>query len=218
MNFILLGPPGSGKGTQGEYLEKKLSIKRISTGDLLRNEVAAGSDLGHEIKDILSTGALVSDDIVLRLLKENIAHKEYDRGFILDGFPRNLSQANLLDEILEKMNKHIDAVFYFHISEQQLIDRICNRFYCESCKANYNKLFKPPKVAGVCDECGGTSFKTRPDDNIDSVKTRFSEYKTQTLPLISYYDDRGILHKMDSSKNIEKISKEIEEVLKKLLT
>jgi adenylate kinase len=215
MNFLLLGPPGSGKGTQGKYLEKKCSIKSISTGELLRGEVKKKSEIGKQIQDILGKGQFVSDEIVLTLLKKNITKSEYKNGFILDGYPRNINQAQTLDTMLKELNKKIAKVFYFHIKDSVLIERICNRYYCANCNANYNKLYKNTKVEGVCDECGSTNLQVRADDNVETVKKRLQEYTEQTSPLISYYKNRGILNKIDSTKDIGEISKEIDLILKK---
>ena len=215
MNFLLLGPPGSGKGTQGEYLEKKCSISRISTGELLRSEVEEGSEIGKKIKNTLGKGQFVSDEIVLTLLKDNITKPKYKNGFILDGYPRNINQAHVLDKLLKELDREIDAVFYFYIEESILIERICNRYYCADCNANYNKLYKNTRVEGVCDECDSTNLQVRADDNVKTVKKRLGEYEEQTFPLISYYEDRGILNRIDATKDIEKISKEIDLILKK---
>lgn len=214
MNIILLGPPGSGKGTQGESLEKSLNIKRISTGDMLRNEVNSNSDLGKQVQSIISSGRLVSDDVIMRLLELTIKSSEYENGFILDGVPRSLGQAVSLDNLLEGISRSIDLVLYFSISDEVLIDRICNRYYCANCGTNYNKAYKNPKIQGKCDVCGGGEFKIREDDNIDSVKKRMSEYRSKTEPLVEYYKNKGILKLVNCDQDVEKISKDIDLLLK----
>lgn len=214
MNFILLGPPGSGKGTQGAYLEKKLGIHRISTGELLRREVEAGSDIGNKIQASLGTGQFTSDEIVLEILKKELTDSKYQKGFILDGVPRNLRQAQVLSTLLQEQDKNINRVFYFHISEDDLVERICNRYYCVNCGTNYNKLFKNPVVAEKCDVCGSTTFNVRSDDRAETVKNRFEEYKKQTAPLITYYKNKNILCTIDGTKDIAEIAKEIDKALK----
>lgn len=214
MNIILLGPPGSGKGTQGEYLEKSLNIKRISTGDILRNEIEAGSEIGKTVQDIISKGYLVSDEIIMEIIGSNLVLEEYVNGFILDGFPRNLDQAKLLEALLEKLNKKISLVLFFAISDQVLIERICNRYYCAKCGASYNKIFKLPIVSDQCDVCGSKDFKVREDDNIESVSSRMQQYRAKTEPLALYYQNKDILRSINSDQAVDKISKDIEILVK----
>ncbi len=213
MNLILIGPPGSGKGTQGEFLENYYSIKRISTGDLLREEVKKNSEIGKKIKDTLGSGKFVEDETVFSLLQKTL--KSYNNGFILDGYPRNIKQASSLDALLDDIRVNIDKVLYFNIKEEVLIDRICNRFYCANCNTNYNKRYKNTKTPGVCDECGSTNLKVREDDNISVVKNRFNDYQKKTLPLIAFYQTKGILSEVDANQSIQKITEEIKNILKK---
>jgi adenylate kinase len=211
MNLILLGPPGCGKGTQAEHIKSKLHTCSISTGELLRHEVATKSDVGKSIEDKLKTGELIDDQVVLKLLKNQIL--QCKSGFILDGFPRNLAQAQDLDKLLARLGKKLDAVIYFDVSEDLLVDRICNRYQCSKCGANYNKLFKNPKVEGVCDKCGNTHFSTRPDDNPATVKNRLCEYQLQTSPLIQFYQAKGVLHSIDAGNKLNEVYKAVDKLI-----
>ncbi len=210
MNFIILGAPGSGKGTQSDYIKEKLGTCNISTGDLLRHEVSTGSDLGKSLALTMKEGRLVEDQIVLNLLEKSVS--QCKSGFILDGFPRNLAQAEHLEKLLIKLNKKLNAVIYLDVPENILIERISSRYLCSKCGGSYNKLFKNPKVPGICDKCGGTKFKTRADDNPETVKSRLQQYKLQTMPLIKFYKDKGLLHTI-SDANLDDIHKKIDELL-----
>lgn len=213
MNIILLGPPGSGKGTQGENLERKLGIDRISTGDLLREEVAKGTPVGNKVKALIESGKFATNETVVDLLKNKI--QSMFKGFILDGFPRNIEQADALDDMMKENNINIDLVINFTIPDEEIIKRTLGRYFCTKCKATYNKLSKNPVKAGVCDYCGGTDFKTRADDKVETVKGRLEEYNAQTFPLVGYYKKQGILHNVDAKADIKDIEKEIEFILSK---
>ena len=214
MNFILLGPPGSGKGTQGEYLEKKAGVVRISTGDLLREEVKQQTEIGKQIKHLIESGQFATDDIVITLTKNRITELA-DQGFILDGFPRNVEQAQWLDLALKEIGIHIDFVMNFNVPDLLLIERITSRYFCATCKATYNKLHKNPKKEGICDVCGGKEFLVRADDKVETVKKRLQEYNAKTLPLVEYYKGSGILCDIDASGDIKDIRKKIDSLLSK---
>jgi len=213
VNIILLGPPGSGKGTQGENLERKLGVVRISTGDLLREEVASGTEIGNKVKALIESGKLASNETVIFLLKNKI--QSMSNGFILDGFPRNIEQADALDDMMKENDIKIDLVINFTISDEEIVKRISSRYFCTKCKATYNKLSKNPKKDGVCDYCGGNNFQTRADDTVETVKRRLEDYNVQTFPLVGYYKKQGILHNIDAKADIKDIEKEIEFILSK---
>jgi len=213
VNIILLGPPGSGKGTQGECLEKKLGVVRIATGDLLREEVEKGSAIGNKVKALMESGKFATNETVVSLLQSKI--NSISEGFILDGFPRNIEQADALDSMIKENNIEIDFVINFLISDEEVVKRISSRYFCATCKATYNKLYKNPVKEGVCDSCGGTDFKIRADDKVDTVKGRLNEYNAQTLPLVEYYKKQGILYNVDAKADIKDIEKEIGFILSK---
>lgn len=215
MNIILLAPPAAGKGTQAEILIEKYNLNHISTGDLLRNASREENDFGKNLKQIMESGNLVSDDIVLEVLNRYLENTD-STNLLLDGFPRNLYQAEKLDEILEERNNQIDYVFLLNVSKDILIDRITGRRLCKSCGKVYNVNIDPlkPKNESICDECGGELF-TRRDDNIDTFNVRYSEYQNQTSPLIDYYKQKGILYEVDSSVSRENTYTQIEEILGK---
>ena len=218
MFLVLVGAPGAGKGTQGDIIVKAFGVKRISTGDLLREEVGKGTPLGQEVKSILSSGKLVSDQIIMSLVKKEIT-KYSDSGFVLDGVPRTVEQAKEIDELLfECFGKKIDLVIALDISESKLIERLSNRFYCKNCNESYNKLYKNPKVSGVCDVCGGNEFITRSDDKPEVIKERFEVYEFQTLPILSYYKKQEMVCEINADDNVENISNEIVQEVKNILT
>ena len=186
--LVLIGPPGCGKGTQGDRIAEKLNIPKISTGDLFREEIKRGTELGKKVTDIMSSGSLVDDATVLSVLESKISEDECSRGFILDGFPRSLPQAKGLDEVFGNAGKNFTVkVIYIDVSDDTVINRICNRYYCTKCKTNYNKLYKNPKVDGTCDVCGAHDFAVRQDDTMEVVKHRLVTYHNQTEPVLDYY-------------------------------
>jgi len=214
MNFILLGPPGSGKGTQGEYLEKITGAVRLSTGDLLRDEISRQTEVGKKIQHLIEAGKFATDDIIISLVESRI--KELvDSGFILDGFPRNLKQAEWLNSVLEKLSVHIDHVLNFEVSEEVVVERISSRYFCATCKATYNKMFHNPQKEGVCDVCGSHEFLVRSDDKPDVVRGRFADYNSKTLPLVDYYRGLGVLYNIDASGDIKEIRKKIDFLVSK---
>ncbi|MCX8507166.1 MAG: adenylate kinase [Alphaproteobacteria bacterium] len=209
MNIILLGPPGAGKGTQATLLEKKYKIKQLSTGDMLRSEVASGSKLGAAAKFVMDRGDLMPDDIMLKIIGERIVQQDCAKGFILDGFPRTLGQAEGLDILLAKLNQKINFVINIMVDDEILVKRISGRFTCSGCGVGYNEYFKPTKIAGKCDECGGENFKHRSDDSEIALRERLKIFNNQTAPLIPYYKERGVLRIVDGMADFDKVSQEI---------
>lgn len=209
MNIILLGPPGAGKGTQAEELAKKLGVAKLSTGDMLRAAVKEGTELGKKAQDIMTRGELVPDDIMVRMICERIQQPDCDDGFILDGFPRTVSQAESLDEMLQAEGQKIDHVVALEVDEDALIERISGRFACAKCGAGYHEKFKQPKVPGKCDVCGAEEFIRRKDDSADTVRTRLKAYNDQTAPLFPYYQDKGALKTVDGMAGIDEVQNQI---------
>jgi len=214
--IILLGPPGAGKGTQARLLEEKHGLAQLSTGDLLRAAVKQGSALGREARTYMDAGKLVPDDLIIRIIADWMQKPEAQKGFILDGFPRTQAQARALDAMLEKKHLSLRCVIEMRVNDTALIERVCGRFTCSKCGEGYHDKFKPLKHPGVCDKCGGTEFVRRPDDNVDTMKTRLEAYNAQTAPIIPYYEARGILHHVDGMASMEEVTRQIEEVLTKV--
>ena len=214
MNLILLGPPGAGKGTQAEKLAAEHGLVQLSTGDMLRAAVKAGTEVGLKAKAIMASGGLVSDEIVIGIIKDRIAEPDCKNGFILDGFPRTLPQAAALEKLLQSAEQELAAVIELKVDDQVLVERIAGRFSCSKCKAGYHDTFKPTKVKGVCDACGSTEFTRRPDDNADTVKTRLMAYYKETSPLVGYYYAKGLLSSVDGMGEIDKVGADIAAVLK----
>jgi adenylate kinase len=212
MILILLGPPGAGKGTQAERLEARRGFRQISTGDMLRAEVARGSRLGLEAKAIMDKGELVPDDVIVRLLGERIG-AETGHGVILDGFPRTVPQAEALDRMLADRGLDLAGVIIIEVDDAVLTDRIVGRFSCASCGAGYHKRFHPTRVLGVCDRCGGTEFLRRADDTRETVTARLAAYHRQTAPLLPYYRRQGKLYPVDGMAGIEAVAEAIDAVI-----
>jgi adenylate kinase len=213
MNLILLGPPGAGKGTQAEVITQKRGPVQLSTGDMLRQAVKAGTAVGQEAGAIMEAGGLVPDDIVIKIIAQRIAAADCARGFILDGYPRTLKQAAALDELLSSQGKQIDAVIELKVDDAALIDRIAGRYMCANCGAGYHDTNLKPKVAGVCDRCGSKDFVRRVDDNAETVKNRLMAYYRETAPLIGYYFAKGKLRSVDGMAPIPEVSRQIEAIL-----
>jgi len=214
MNIILLGPPGAGKGTQSKYLEDHFGIKQLSSGDMLRHAVAIGSPIGTIAKPFMEGGKLVPDDVVVGVVFETIDGLPADLpGFVLDGFPRTVQQAEELDARMESHGKHVHAVIVVDVSDDQLIKRIAGRFTCAACGESYNDFFRMPKTEGVCDRCGSTSFKRRSDDNPETVRERLEVYHKQTKPLVDYYRAKGKLRVIDGELAIDEVKHRINEIV-----
>jgi len=215
MIIILLGAPGAGKGTQAQRLKENYGLMHLSTGDILRQEIAKGTELGLKAKEVMDSGQLVPDEVVINMIEERINQPDYKVGVILDGFPRTTQQAIVLDEMLQRHNKKVDAVVEIKVNDEQLIKRISGRHSCAECGACYNRYFKRPVEEGVCDVCGSTEFKHRSDDNEETVKARLKAYYEETKPIIPYYAGKQILKSVDGMLDIDQVSAEINELLEK---
>jgi adenylate kinase len=213
MNLILLGPPGAGKGTQAKRLEQAHGIVQLATGDMLRRAVASGSELGSRVKAIMDTGHLVPDAILIEMIAARIAEPDCERGFILDGFPRTVPQAEALDRMLAAGGRRLDHVILIAVDEAALIDRLSGRFTCAECGASYHDHFHRPRVAGECDNCGPADFVRRADDRPEALATRFAAYRNQTAPILPYYRARGILRTVDGMAEIDAVARQIEAAL-----
>lgn len=213
MNLILLGPPGAGKGTQAEAITDKLGLVQLSTGDMLREAVKAGTPIGQEASAIMEAGSLVPDEIVIKIVAERISASDCANGFILDGFPRTLNQAAALDTLLQSQGKKLDAVIEIKVDDAVLIDRISGRYMCADCGASYHDTNHKPKVPGVCDRCRSTQFIRRKDDNAETVRNRLMAYYRETAPLIGYYFAKGKLRTVDGMAPIPEVAGQIEAVL-----
>jgi adenylate kinase len=211
MRIVLLGPPGSGKGTQANRIAERRGIAHLATGDMLRAEVACGSALGQAAGSIMERGDLVPDALIIAMIEKRIGLCR--KGFVLDGFPRNLAQAEALDRMLEKRGERIDRVILFVIAEEALVDRISGRFSCRRCGASYHDRNHRPRVEGVCDSCGSGEFERRPDDRAEVVRARFAVYRRETEPIIGYYETRGILSRIDGTGGIDEVFAAIDRVL-----
>ena len=215
MNLILLGPPGAGKGTQAQRLQAARGLVQLSTGDMLRAAVAAGTEVGLKAKDIMARGELVPDAVVVGIIEERIAQPDCAKGFILDGFPRTVAQAEALDRMLEAKGLKLDAVIEMKVDAEALVDRITGRYTCANCGAVYHDRSNRPRVEGVCDRCGATDFARRADDNEAAVRTRLAAYEKQTAPLLPYYRGRGVLQTVDGMAPPDEVEKQVRQALPK---
>jgi len=216
VELILLGPPGAGKGTQSKMLEKRYGVAQISTGDMLRAEVKAGSPIGLEAKEIMASGGLVSDDLIIRMIGERISRPDCAKGFILDGFPRTVPQAEALDKFLHETAVDLDAVIELKVDETVLVERISGRFSCGKCGTGYHDKFKMPKVEGICDNCGSSDFVRRLDDKAETVHARLEAYRADTMPILPYYQEKGRLFVVDGMAEMDEVEQQIEAVLRKV--
>jgi adenylate kinase len=212
LNIILLGPPGAGKGTQAAGLQASRGMMHLSTGDMLREAVAAGTPVGIEAKAVMERGELVSDAIVSALIGERLDAAS-DKGAIFDGFPRTLAQAEVLDLLLTERGRSLDYVIELVVDEDALVERITGRFSCAKCGTGYHDSFRPTKVPGVCDVCGSTEFVRRKDDIEQTVRTRMAEYRAKTEPIIPYYEARALVRRLDGMASVEQVAAEIDTIL-----
>jgi len=213
LNIILLGPPGAGKGTQASRLEDEHGMIQLSTGDMLRAAVKAGTPIGLQAKAVMDAGELVSDEIVSGLIGERLDELGGETSVIFDGYPRTAAQADSLDEILAARGRKLDHVIELVVEEDALVDRITGRFSCAKCGEGYHDRYKLPKVADTCDVCGSHEFKRRPDDNEETVRTRMAEYRAKTAPILPIYEARGIVSKVDGMAHIDQVNSAIEAIL-----
>jgi adenylate kinase len=212
MNIILLGPPGAGKGTQAARLETQRGLVQLSTGDMLRQAVAERTPIGLKAKAVMEAGELVSDAIVSALIGERL-DANGGRGVIFDGFPRTCAQAEALDLLLSERGCRLDHVIELEVDEDSLVERITGRFSCAACGAPYHDKHKLPRVSGTCDICGANDFKRRPDDNEATVRTRLAEYRAKTAPILPYYEQRGIVRRVDGMAAVEEVARQIDAIL-----
>ncbi|MBD3759130.1 adenylate kinase [Rhizorhabdus sp.] len=213
MNIILLGPPGAGKGTQASKLVADRGMVQLSTGDMLRAAVKAGTPIGLKAKAVMDAGELVSDEIVSGLIGEKLDSMAPGEGAIFDGYPRTEAQAHSLDEILASRGRSLDHVIELEVDEDALVERITGRYTCGECGEGYHDRFKQPKVAGTCDKCGSTEFKRRPDDNEETVRTRMAEYRAKTAPILPIYEARGLVQRVDGMADMAIVSGAIADIL-----
>lgn len=213
MNLILLGPPGAGKGTQAEQISTKHGIVQLSTGEMLRAAVKAGTEVGLKAKVIIKSGGLVSDEIVVGIISERIDQPDCAKGFILDGFPRTLPQAAALETLLGTKGKTLDAVIEIKVDDEALVERITGRFSCADCGTGYHDKYKTPAKEGVCDKCGSTQFSRRADDNEETVRNRLMAYYRETAPLIGYYFAKDRLKSVDGMADIGEVARKINAIL-----
>lgn len=213
MNFILFGPPGAGKGTQAKFIVDTYSIPQISTGDILREAVKSKTSLGIKAKEIMDSGALVSDEVVLAIVEERLAKADCDSGFVLDGFPRTLPQAEALKILLDKNSRKINCVISLELADDIIVSRLSGRRTCSVCGAGYHLIADPPRVDGVCDKCSGLLVQ-RDDDREDTIRKRLQVYHDQTSPLKEYYDNEGLLSHVDGTSSIQEIQAIIQSIVK----
>lgn len=213
MNILFMGPPGAGKGTQAERIVETFGIPHISTGDAFRSAMKQGTPLGLKAKEYVDQGLLVPDEVTNGIVKERLAEPDCKKGFLLDGFPRTLAQAQALEEMMDGMGRKIDHVINLKVDRNLLLARLTGRRICKSCGSTYHVIFNPPKQEGVCDKCGGELYQ-RSDDTEEKVGTRLDEYTSKTAPLLSYYKDKGLLREVDGEKDIDEVTADIGALLK----
>ncbi|CAM4469786.1 MAG: adenylate kinase [Paenibacillus macerans] len=213
MNLLFMGPPGAGKGTQAEVIVNEFGIPHISTGDAFRLAIKQGTPVGMKAKEYIDQGLLVPDDVTVGIVRERLQQSDCEKGFLLDGFPRTLSQAESLEELLKELGRKLDHVIDLKVDRNKLLARLTGRRICKSCGATYHVIFNPPKQEGVCDKCGGELYQ-RSDDTEEKVGTRLDEYINKTAPLLKFYEDKGLLRQVDGEQEIDAVSKEIVSLLR----
>jgi adenylate kinase len=215
MNIILLGPPGGGKGTQAELLKDRYGLMHLSSGDMIRREIQEKTELGTQARECVDSGKLLPDELFIKMISDTLDRPEYKVGVILDGFPRTQAQAEALEEMLAKKKQRIDHVIELAVDESLLMRRITGRFSCADCGAGYNDFFKKQQEEGICDICGSTNFRRREDDTVDTVKERFKVYRDQTMPIIPYYEEKGILEVLDGAAKVDEVAHAINNIIEK---
>ncbi len=213
MKLVLLGAPGAGKGTQAKRLREKHSIVQLSSGDMLRAEIASGSELGRNAKGLIDAGALVPDQMIIDMIAERIDADDCADGFILDGFPRTTRQAEVLDTMLAERDIALDHVIEIKVDDEAMVQRVTGRYTCAECGAGYHEVFQRPKVDGVCDTCGGTRFTRRSDDNAQTVRARLKAYHEQTAPILSYYGKKGMVRSVDGMAPIDEVTRQLDRIV-----
>lgn len=213
MNILFMGPPGAGKGTQAEAIVNEFGIPHVSTGDAFRLAIKQGTPVGLKAKEYIDQGLLVPDDVTVGIVRERLQQSDCENGFLLDGFPRTLSQAEALEELLGELNRKLTHVINLKVDRNKLLARLTGRRICKSCGSTYHVIFNPPKQEGVCDKCGGELYQ-RSDDNEESVGTRLDEYINKTAPLLQYYEEKGLLREIDGEQEIDTVTKEIVSLLR----
>ncbi|MCV4235751.1 adenylate kinase [Virgibacillus sp. LDC1] len=213
MNILFMGPPGAGKGTQAENIVNEFGIPHISTGDAFRLAIKQGTPIGIKAKEFMDQGLLVPDDVTIGIVEERLQQSDCEKGFLLDGFPRTLSQAEALDEILARLNTGLDHVINLKVDREKLLARLTGRRICKNCGSTYHVIFNPPKQEGICDKCGGELYQ-RSDDNEESVGIRLDEYINKTAPLLTFYENKGLLRQIDGDQEIDAVSSQIASTLR----
>lgn len=212
-NIILMGPPGCGKGTQAKILQDTLSIPQLSTGDMFREAAASGTPEGNQIKDLMAQGKFVPDEVTIALIQKKLTSSACANGFILDGFPRTVAQAEALDGLLARLNTKLECVIEIQVPDEYVIERIVGRYTCAQCGMGYHTTFKKPQVEGVCDKCHGTEFTHRADDNAQTIKVRLDAYRAMTAPILPYYEEKGLLVRIDGTGSIDAVCEKIKKAI-----
>lgn len=215
MNVVLIGPPGAGKGTQAADIVKEYGIPHIATGDMFREAVAKGTELGKKAKEYMNAGQLVPDEVTIGIVRERLSQDDCKKGFLLDGFPRTLVQAQALDELLGAMGKKVEVVLNIQVPFEVLVERMTGRLLCKTCNSVYHRVYNPPKQVGVCDRCGG-ALTQRDDDREETAKKRLTVYMEETDPVLGYYAEKGVLKNIDGNKSMDEVKRQIKEVLENL--